>query len=192
MFEIECPQCESAIGFGLADFFQQRVEQRDCQNCGAALELRNAGLFFVLNGMMFAGLIAMLGYWGFQREWIKVIIVVPVCWLTAPVLVQLVGQWRVRSGRGRDTIRAQRWSRVGSISGWIFGTAVALTAISYAMYFRKFVFSDIGEKAIEEFSFALKYRVLAGVGISIVALAVTIIAWVIKRRLSESAEDLYS
>jgi len=57
-----------------------------------------------------------------------VIIVASLCWLIAPVIVQIIGRWQVCSYGVRDTINARRWSRAGCISGWIFGSAVAIIA----------------------------------------------------------------
>jgi len=64
MFEIECPRCKSLIGLGLIDFFQQRIERRDCPSCGVGLELSNSAHFFVLNMLLFGGLMMLLGYYG--------------------------------------------------------------------------------------------------------------------------------
>lgn len=108
MFEIECPRCESLIRLEVSDFFRQRVEKRDCPSCGAKLELGNSALFFVINGLMFGGLMMLLGYWGLHRQWLKVIIVAPLCWLIAPVIVQIGGRWRICSERVLDSVGVRR------------------------------------------------------------------------------------
>ena len=189
MFEIECPRCKSLIGLGLSDFFRQRVERRDCPGCGAELELANSALFFVANGLMFGGLMMVLGYWGLGREWLKVIIVTPLCWLMAPVIVQIGGRWRIYSERVRDTISVRRWSRAGCISAWIFGGAATMTVISFAVHYRKLVF-NIGDfamgdesDAIGDFMFGMKFYVLSGAVVAVAALVVMIVARWKTRRL---------
>lgn len=198
MFEIECPQCKSPIGFGLTDFFQQRIEKRECPSCGVGLELSNPALFFVFNGLIFGGLVMVLGCWGLQSEWLKVIIVAPLCWLIAPVIVQILGRWRVCSYEPEDTINARRWSRAGCISGWIFGGAVAMTAITLALHLREFVFSAndfvMGgdSDGFEKFEFGLKFHVLPGIAVAVIALAVTIVARLKTKRLRGVDEELYN
>jgi len=191
MFEIECPRCKSLIGLELSDFFRQRVERRDCPSCGVELELGNSALFFVCNGLVFGGLMMVLGYWGLQREWLKVIIVASLCWLMAPVIIQIGGRWRICSERLRDSVSVRGWSRAGCIGGWIFGGAATMTVISFAVHYRKLVF-NIGDSvmngesdAIGDFMFVMKFYVLGGAVIALVALAVTLIAqWKTKRMRS--------
>lgn len=197
MFEIECPRCKSLIGLGLSDFFRQRIERRECPSCGMELELGNSPLFFVVNGLTFGGLMMVLGYWGLQREWLKVIIIAPLCWLMAPVIVQIGGQWRVCPDRVRDTISARRWLRAGCISGWIFGGAATMTIISFAVHYRKLM-SNIGDSVmggdtdvIRDFIFGMKFYVFGGAVIALVALAVTLIARWKTKRLRGVDEELY-
>ena len=188
MFEIECPRCKSLIGLELSDFFRQRVERRDCPSCGVELELGNSALFFVCNGLAFGGLMMVLGYWGLQREWLKVIIVAPLCWLMAPVIVQIGGRWRICSEHLRDSVSVRRWSRAGCVSAWIFGGAATMTVISFAVHYRKLVF-NVGDSvmngesdAIGDFVFGMKFYVFGVAVIAIAALAVTLIArWKTKR-----------
>jgi len=162
------------------------------------LELCNAALFFVLNGLIFGGLMTVLGYWAFQNEWLKVILVIPVCWLIAPVIVQIIARWRVCSYEGIDAIGAQRWARAGSVSGWIFGTAVAMTALCLTRHYRNLLLnaSDVaggGESdAFKEFMFGLKFHVALGIAVAIIALAVTLITWMMRRRLKGAGEEFYS
>jgi hypothetical protein len=203
MFDIGCPQCKSLIGLELTDFFQQRIERRDCPNCGAGLELANSALFFVLNGLIFGGLMMTLGYRGLQNQWLKVIITAPLCWLLAPVIVQIVGRWRVRSYDAKDTVNALRWARTGCISGWVFGSAVAMAAISLAAHLRELVFDltdsittgDLGAgggpDALEKLASGLKFHVLGGISVALVALAITIIARLKVKKLKSLDEELY-
>lgn len=198
MFNIECPRCETLIGLGLADFFQQRIEKRECPDCGAGLELCNAALFFVFNGLMFGGLMMLLSYWGFHKEWAKVIMVGPLCWVTAPVLVRIIGRWRICPYGVKDAISAGRWARVGSISGWIFGSAVAWTSIIFALHYRDFLlrlddFAAVGgSDTVENFSYGLKFHVYPGLAVAFVALTVTIVTWVMRMRLRAVDEELYN
>ncbi|MHC4706369.1 MAG: hypothetical protein ACYS8I_04690 [Planctomycetota bacterium] len=188
MFDIECPRCKSAIGLGLSDFFRQRVERRDCWSCRMELELSNSALFFVFNGLMFGGLMMVLGYWGLQQEWLRVIIVAPLCWLMAPVFVQIGGRWRVCSERVRDAVGVRRWLRIGSISAWVFGGAVTMAAISFAVHYRRFVFGledwigGGGSDATGEFVFGMRYFVLWSIVVAVAAFAVMLIArWKARR-----------
>jgi hypothetical protein len=189
MFDIECPRCKSAIGLGLSDFFRQRVERRDCWSCRTELELSNSALFFVFNGLMFGGLMMVLGYWGLQREWLRVIIVAPLCWLMAPVFVQIVGRWRVCSERVRNAVSARRWSRIGSISAWIFGGAVTVAAISFGVHYRELVLGledwimGGGSDVVGDFVFGMRYFVLWSIVVAVAAFAVMLIARWKTRRL---------
>jgi len=182
MFGIECPRCKSLIGLGLSDFFRQRIEKRDCRSCGAELELTNSALFFAVNGLMFGGLVMLLGYWGLQQDWLKVIIVVPSCWLVAPVIVQIGGRWRICPERLRANVSALRWARAGSISAWIFGGAATMTIISFGVHYRKLM-SNIGDSvmavdsdAAADFTFGMKFYVFGGAVVAFAALAVMMVA----------------
>jgi hypothetical protein len=182
MFEFECPRCKSLIGLELSDFFRQRIEGRDCPSCGAELELGNSALLFVFNGLVFGGLVMLLGYWGLKHEWLKVIIAVPLCWLMVPVIVQIGGRWRICSERVLDSVGVRRWSRAGSISAWIFGGAATMTIISFAVHYRKLM-SNIGDSvmaidsdAAADFTFGMKFYVFGGAVVAFAALAVTLIA----------------
>jgi len=196
MFEIECPQCKSLIGLEVSDFFRQRVERRACPSCGVGLELANSALFFVCNGLVFGGLMMVLGYWGLRSEWLKVIIVAPLCWLVAPVIVQIGGRWRICSEHLRDSVSVRRWSRAGCISGWIFGSAATMTVISFAVHYQKLVF-NIGDSmmngesdAIGDFVFGIKFYVFGGAVIALVALAVTLIARMKTKRMRSLDERI--
>ena len=189
MFGIECPRCKSAIGLGLTDLLQQRVERRDCPSCKVEIELSNSVVFFGLNMLLFGGLMMLLGYWGLQSEWFKMIIVGPLCWLTAPVIVQLVGKWEVCSYKTKDAVNARKWSRAGSISGWIFGGGVAVTCVSLGVYYAALMsrvvdYVEGGDSAaLKDFQFGLKYRVLPAGVVAVIALVVTVAARVRLNRL---------
>lgn len=196
MFEIECPRCKSLIGLELGDFFRQRIEKRECPSCGVGLELGNSALFFVSNGLVFGGLVMVLGYWGFHREWLKVIIAAPLCWLIAPVIVQIGGRWRICAERVRDTISVRRWSRAGCISSWIFGSAATMTVISFAVHYRELVF-NVGDSvmngesdAIGDFAFGMKFYVLGGAVVAIAALVVMMVARWKTKKLMGVDEDI--
>ena len=192
MFDIECPKCKMSIGPDFIGFFQQRIEKRECPNCGAELELCNAALFFVFNGLVFSGLLMLLGYWGFQKQWVKVIILIIVgslCLVIGPVLAGVIGQWRVCSYGVKDAGKAGRWARAGSVSSWIFGSAVAWTAIRFAAHYRDFVLraDDFvgggGDEALESLWFGLRFHVYPGIVVALAALAVSVVAWLMRRRL---------
>ena len=83
-------------------------------------------------------------------------------------------------------------------SGWIFGTAVAMTALCLTRAYRNLLLnaSDVaggGESdAFKEFMFGLKFHVALGIAVAIIALAVTLITWMMRRRLKGAGEEFYS
>lgn len=70
--DIKCRRCKSVIGWELTDFLKQRIERRDCPDCGVEIELANSALFFVFNGLICGGLVMALGCEKAQSEWLKI------------------------------------------------------------------------------------------------------------------------
>jgi hypothetical protein len=139
----------------------------------------------------------LLAYWGLQSEWLKIIVVAPLCWLAAPLAVQILGRWRLCSCETKQTASVRKWLRLGSITGWIFGGAVAFTAITLTVYYRDFILS-VGDfvggadsQALDDFRFAVKFRVLPPGVIAVVALLLTITARYRLRALRNLDEEIY-
>jgi len=114
------------------------------------------------------------------------------------VLVRIIGRWRICPYSVKDAISAGRWARVGSISSWIFGSAVAWTSITFAVHYRALLYgvTDLGEPggsdALGDFTFGLKFHVYPGIAIALVALAVTMVTWLMKRRFRQVDEEIYN
>ncbi|MHC4497755.1 MAG: hypothetical protein ACYS21_01425 [Planctomycetota bacterium] len=72
MLHIKYRRGKPVIGWELTDFLKQRIERRDCPDCGVEIEVANSALFFVFNGLIFGGLVMALGWENAQSEWLKI------------------------------------------------------------------------------------------------------------------------
>jgi len=94
MFEIECPECKAKTGDIVRDYLQWRSDRRKCPFCAVQLETSNAIFCFGLCGLIFGALVGSSHYWGFGKEWLRLVTVVLICWAIMPIIVRAVTRWR--------------------------------------------------------------------------------------------------
>ena len=195
MLEIKCPKCQALFGGWLADYIQWRSDRRKCPNCGAQLEISNGLICFGLCGLMFAALFASSNYWPCARP-ISLVLVVVLCWAIIPIIVRVLGRWRVSTTGTLLSMKARRWSGVAHISGWVFAVAVLATFVIFGLQYKDLLAQaadmDSDLYSTEGFLASVKLATLVGLGIAAVALAVNLFALAMRRRarLAEKQQQL--
>ncbi|UCE98863.1 MAG: hypothetical protein JSV82_06655 [Planctomycetota bacterium] len=190
MFEIECPKCEVKIGRLAGDYIQWRSDRRRCPHCGAGIEISNGFVCFGLCGLIFGAVLASSHLWGFRLLWLRLAIVVVVCWAILPVIVRVVGRWRVASVGAEAAMRASKWGVVAHISRWVLIISVIFTSVSVLLEYRALI-AEAGDiesdlNATEDFLAAVKWVSLTGFGIAFIALIVNVIALIMRKKTSTS------
>ena len=193
MLEIECPKCEVKIGGLAGDYIQWRSDRRKCPHCGAGLEISNGFVCFGLCGLIFGAVLVSSHLWGLELRWLRLAMVVVVCWAILPIIVRLVGRWRV-APCGRETaIKVRKWAGVAHISRWVFVISVIVTSVSVVLEYRSLLEEavDIGSDlyATENFLAAVKWGSLIGFGIAGIALIVNVFALIMRRKTLTADEQ---
>lgn len=184
----KCPKCEGNISLRLSDFIQRGSENRRCAECGTELEGTNPAVWSALNGVIFCIVVIWLGS-VIETGWLRLAAAGAVCWLVDPIVTLFCAELRAVSYRDNDVVKAQRWSMVASVSGWLFGTAVVVTVMNFASFFEEMITgldymessgtADSGIRAGVEPLF----WVFGGAVLGLTAFAVSAIATVIKNNL---------
>lgn len=184
----KCPKCEGKISLRLSDFVRRSSENQRCGLCGTEFETTNSAALSALNGVIFC--IVVIQFGGvIETGWLRLIAAGAVCWLIDPIVTFFCAELRAVSYRESDAVKAQRWSMVASVSGWLFGTAVVVTVMNFASFFEEMITgldyiessgtADLGVWAGVEPLF----WVFGGAVLGLAAFAVSAIATVIKNNL---------
>jgi len=186
MFVIKCPKCEESIKDLAADYVQWRSDRRKCPSCGARLALSNPFLCYGLCSVIFAVLLVSLSYWNFGSIWLRMVIVVLLCWVFIPIVIRIFGRWQVLPYGVGESMKLQRWTMVVYISGLFLAIAVFVTFISFGLQYRNLlreaVDTESGSYTTENFLDAVKSGTLVAFGIAVIALTVYIFALVMRKR----------
>jgi hypothetical protein len=106
--------------------------------------------------------------------------------MVLPVIVRLVGRWRVAHSGSEATIGAQKWAGIAHISSWVLIVSVIVTSVSVVLEYRSLLEEavDVGSDlyATENFLTAVKWGSLIGFGIAGIALIVNVFALIMKRK----------
>lgn len=189
MFGIECPRCRDKIGGLAGDYIRWRSDRRKCSYCGSGLEISNGFVCFGVCGLMFGAVLASSHLWGIERLWLRLTIVVAVCWGILPIIVRAVGRWRIAPFDSEGAMKAQKWAGVAHISRWVLIISVIVTSVSVLLEYRALLEEavDAGGDlyATENFLAAVKWGSLIGFGTAGAALIVNIIASIMRKRALE-------
>ena len=184
----KCPKCEGNISLRLSDFIRRSSENRRCTECGTEFETTNSAALSALNGVIFCTAVIQLGG-VIETGWLRLAAAGAACWVIDPIVTLFCAELQKVSYRDNDVVKAQRWSMVASVSGWLFGTAVVVTAMNFFSFFEEMITSldyiesggtaDLGVRAGGE----PLLRVFVGAVLGLAAFAVSAIATVIKNNL---------
>jgi len=201
MLKIKCPKCGMLIGGIFVDYILLRSDRRKCPGCGSWMKLEFFSRLlcgFVLAAIFAAVLIFLMstaeGLW-----WLNLLIAFVVLWGLNPVLVRVLGRWKVFE-RVEMGVKARIWTVI--IRGSLLILAISLCigifrfARAYAEYLQG-VFdleggSDAGGRE-GRFSF-VPVESLVSFGVAFVALLVNFFARMIQQRvlLGEKQQSLES
>ena len=95
MFSVKCPKCSRKVSLWLRNFKQWRSGIHNCNSCGARLKLSNGVFLGGFYGLCGGCLIVSSRHWGFESEWIRFVVVIPIFWFFWPILCRLLGHWRI-------------------------------------------------------------------------------------------------
>jgi len=193
MLEIECPKCEGRIGGLAGDYMRWRSDRRKCPHCGAGLEISNGFVCFGLCGLIFGAVLVISHLWGFEWLWLRLATVVVLCWALLPIIVRLVGRWRIAPFVGEASIRARKWAGVAHISRWVLIISVIVTSVSVVLEYRALIEEALNIEsdlyATENFLAAVKWGSLIGFGIAGIALIVNVFALIMRRKTLAADEQ---
>ena len=186
MFEIKCPKCDGEIGGLARDYIRWRSDRRRCPNCGSGLEISNGFVCFGVCGLIFGAVLVSSHLWGIEGLWVRLAIVVAICWGILPIIVRAVGRWRIAPFGSEAAMKAQKWAGVAHISRWVLIISVIVTSVSVLLEYRALLKEavDAGGDlyATENFLAAVKWGSLIGFGIAGVALIVNVIALIMRKK----------
>jgi hypothetical protein len=189
MWRMKCPKCGRPIKWWPDDLFQPTCDKKKCVHCSEVLELSNPGVCSVINGLIFWGVFLALGFVGLRWQWLRALAAGFVCWFVHPFIVQLLGRWSSHAYRAEDLGIARVWAIVSAASWWVFGIAVAFTAIGFGLSYRALLASlsswegAIESQAIEDFTSTIKSWLPIGVGVALVAFVLAKVAAIRKSQL---------
>jgi len=193
MLEVKCPKCEAKTGGLAGDYIQWRSDRRRCPNCGAELEISNGIFCFGFCALIFGLLLVLSSMWGFEHVWLRLVVLVLLCWAIMPIVVRIFGRWRVISGVGGAFSKARKWAGVAHISRWVFSVAFVVTGVSMGLQYRAFLLGlgdvESGVYATEEYLSAVKLGLAAGLGITGIAFFVYIFALIMQKRAVTSNRE---
>jgi hypothetical protein len=203
MLEIRCPRCEAQISGLLCDYIRWRSDRRKCPSCGVGLEISNGLVCFGLCGLIFAITFILVGSLfvsamnlGIGKIWVGLVVAMVLCWGLMPIIVRLLGRWRVSRYGSAASVSASKWSGIAHISRWVFIVAVLGTGIIVVLRYRG-LFQDVsraesGLYATEDFLAAVGLTAVVGFGIAGVAVIVYLFALFMRRkaRMAEKQEKL--
>jgi len=132
MLSVKCPQCNEKVSLWLRNFKQWRRGIHYCNNCGARLKLSNGVFLGGFYGLCCGCLIVSSRYWGFGSEWIRFVIIIPVCWFFLIVLCRFLGHWRIVTKENQLIQYSPRIRRLSYFEWLSFG-------ISWAALFSMFL-----------------------------------------------------
>ncbi len=198
MWEMKCQKCGKEIKWWPNDLLRPICDKKECVYCAEDFELANPAVCSVINGLIFYGIMATLAFVGCSWQWVRILTAGFVSWFIHPFIVRILGRWRGRSYRAGDLGKARTWALVGTASGWVFGIAVAFTAIGFGLLYREVLISlgdtesAIGSGAVEDFTRGLKFWLPIGVGTALSALALAKIASLMRLKLrnNQQLEDI--
>lgn len=186
MLEIKCPGCEGEIGGLAGDYMRWRSDRRRCPNCGAGLEISNGFVCFGLCGLIFGAVLVSSHLWGLGWLWLRLATVVVLCWALLPVIVRLVGRWRIAHSGSEASIRARKWAGIAHISRWVLIISVIVTCVSVVLEYRALIEEALNIEsdlyATEHFLAAVKWGSLIGFGIAVIALIVNVFALIMRKK----------
>ncbi len=189
MWEMKYPKCGEGIKWWPNDLLQPSCDKKECVYCAEEFELANPAVCSVINGLVFSSILVVLSFVDLQWQWLKVLIDGLFSWFIHPFIVRILGRWRGRSYRAGDLGKARTWALVSTASGWVFGIAVAFTAIGFGLLYREVLISlgdaesAIGSGAVEVFTRGLKFWLPIGAGAALSALALAKIASLMRLKL---------
>lgn len=198
MWEMKCPKCGEGIKWWPNDLLQPSCDKKQCMYCAEEFELANPAVCSVINGLLFSSILVVLSFVGLQWQWLKALIAGLFSWFIHPFIVRILGRWRGRSYQLKDLGKARAWALVSTASGWIFGIAVAFTAIGFGLLYRELLISlgdtesAIGLEAVENFTRGLKSWLPIGAGAALSALVLARIASLMRLKLrnNQQLEDI--
>lgn len=137
LFCFNCPQCNTPIFLFSISFRQCRYGLTHCKNCGSDLKASNAILLASLYGLFCGALIATSQYWKFGTEWLRILVLIAVCWFVVwPLFSRLLARWEIAADAPAliyPSPKARKWSRYASLSSWL--TVVAIFSPSLIWWF---------------------------------------------------------
>ncbi len=195
MWEMKCPKCGKGIKWWPNDLLQPSCDKKECVYCAEEFELANPAVCSVINGLVFSSILVVLSFVGLQWQWLKALTAGFFSWFIHPFIVRILGRWRGRSYQVKDLGKARTWALVGTASGWVFGIAVAFTAIGFGLLYREVLvnLSDtegaIGSGAIEDFTHGLKFWLPVGGGAALAAFVLAKIASLRRLKLRNDQKE---
>lgn len=195
MFKIKCPKCQVGIKGMARDYIQWRSDRRECPCCKTQLVISNGAVCFGLCGFLFGVLIGGSNFWVFGNEWVRLATVILICWAIMPIIVRIVGRWRVLPGDCADSAGVRWWSNVAYISGWVIAIALGITCSSAALYWkylRDLSTTDptVDVERVESWFAAMRVYLLGGFGIILAAVVVNIFALMMRRRTAGESKKV--
>ncbi len=140
MLSFKCPQCNENVSLRRRNFKQWRSGIYSCNNCGAKLKLSNGVFLGGGYGLCCGCLIVSTKYWGFGSEWIRLVIIIPVCWFFWSVLCRFLGHWRIVTKElqpNQYSPRIKRYSRFEWLSFVLSWVALFSTFLIVRLQFSK-------------------------------------------------------
>ncbi|MHC4558638.1 MAG: hypothetical protein ACYS80_15210 [Planctomycetota bacterium] len=182
MWDMRCPKCGSGIKWWPDDLFLPNCDKKECMHCKEVFELTNPAVCSGINGLIFSGIMVTLTFVGFSWQWVRGLTAGFVCWFIHPFIVQLLGRWHGRTYRAKDRGKVRIWAIVGTVSGLVFGIAVALTVIGFGFIYREILMNlsttegVLGSEAIEDLTGKARFWLPIGIGAALAAFALAKIA----------------
>ena len=146
-----CPKCGTCVFTINLNFKPRRLGLFQCSNCGADLKLSNDLFISSLYGLSCGALIVSTGYWGFGSEWVRIVVVIALCWFVVlPIFCRLLGHWRIvpdSSEFKKPSPEKRRWSRYASLSFLL--SCASMISVSIIWWFVTMKMQHISSKLDE-------------------------------------------
>jgi hypothetical protein len=118
------------------------------------MKLSNDLFLASLYGAFGGALIVSTRYWGFGSEWLRIIVVIAICWFVVwPIFIRLLGHWKIVTDLSKLkqlSPKAKIWHRYASLSFWLSAASMISVSLVWWFYLKRLehdisVLDEVGE-----------------------------------------------
>lgn len=153
-FCYNCPSCKAKLYPKWAGFKGWRLGLVYCKNCNTYMKLSNELFIASLYGVFCGALVVSTRYWGFGSEWLRIIVVIAICWFIVwPIFIRLLGHWKIVTNLSKLkqlSPKAKMWRLYANLSFSLSAALFFSSSLIWWCYFKRLehdvsVLDEVGE-----------------------------------------------